>query len=216
MVIISVMVTACSTDSAAVKPLPLTPADWHLEAEGTAQVTFSDQGIDVIAPGGLTIWFREPLAGRVAIAFEAMAVDEGGPMDLVSDVNAFWMAREPQPPLRLEPRSGNFAEYDSLELYYVGIGGNRNTTTRLRRYGGAGRDRVLLPKNDRTEPALLLRANRWMLIRLIAAGDRIAVERDGVRILELTDPQPYREGWFGLRTTQSHLRYRNLTIERLP
>ena len=210
------MLTGCSTGSTTVEPLPLTQTHWRIEAEDTAQVTFSADGIDAVAPGGLTIWFREPLSGRVAIAFEAMAVDEGGAMDRVSDLNAFWMAREPQVPLRLDPRRGAFADYDSLDLYYVGIGGNRNTTTRLRRYNGTTGDRVILPENDQAGAAMLLKANQWIRVRLIADGNDIAVERDGVRILSLTDPQPYREGWLGLRTTQSHLRYRNLLVERLP
>ena len=33
-------------------------------------------------------------------------------------------------------RSGTFAEYNDLLTYYVGLGGNRNTTTRFRRYIG--------------------------------------------------------------------------------
>ena len=41
-----------------------------------------------------------------------------------------------------QARSGAFADYNDLLTYYVGLGGNRNTTTRFRRYIG---DPVLRP-----------------------------------------------------------------------
>ena len=39
-------------------------------------------------------------------------------------------------------RSGKFEEYNDLLTYYVGLGGNRNTTSRFRRYIG---DPILRP-----------------------------------------------------------------------
>jgi hypothetical protein len=64
-------------------------------------------------------------------------VAEGGPNDQVSDLNVFWMATnrdgtEPMSPFR----GGRFEAYNDLRTYYVGLGGNRNTTTRFRRYIG--------------------------------------------------------------------------------
>ncbi len=109
-------------------------------------------------------------------------------------------------------RSGKFEEYDTLLTYYVGIGGNRNTSTRMRRYVGRAGDRPLLPQHDRADRHTLLVPNRWTRIRLIAADSRIAVERDGATLFTLTDPAPYRRGWFGLRTTASHLRIRRVRI----
>ena len=190
--------------------------DWRIEAEQAAFVTFGD-GIDIETPAGLSLWYRHELRGSVAIDFDALAVSEGGAHDEVSDLNAFWMARDPHlhgGSVFAKKRSGAFAEYDDLQTYYVGIGGNRNTTTRFRRYIGAPGNRPLLPGHDLKGAENLLVANRWTHVRLIADGQHIAVERDGRRIFTLEDARPYRRGWFALRTTRSHLRIRNLRIEK--
>lgn len=185
-----------------------------MEAEDPgAQVRFLPGGvIDIDTPRGLTLWWREPLTGPVAIAFDAMAVDAGGPNDAVSDLNAFWMAHDPGGSLR--PRGGRFEDYDTLLTYYVGIGGNRNTTTRMRRYVGRAGDRPLLPGHDRSDAAALLVPDRWTRIRLVADGRTIAVERDGRHLFTLDDPHPYTRGWFAIRTTKSHLRIRNVAFSR--
>ena len=72
---------------------------------------------------------------------------EGGPNDQVSDLNVFWMANnvDGQQPVFAHVRSGKFADYNDLLTYYVGLGGNRNTTTRIRRYIGDPVLRPLLP-----------------------------------------------------------------------
>ncbi|MDT8758815.1 DUF6250 domain-containing protein [Sphingomonas psychrotolerans] len=187
---------------------------WKIEAEQAAFVTFGDV-IDIETPAGLSLWYTRELRGPVAIDFDALAVSEGGANDAVSDLNAFWMARDPRVrggSVFAKKRSGAFAAYDDLETYYVGIGGNRNTTTRFRRYVGEPGNRPLLPEHDLSGAAHMLVPNRWTHVRLIADGRRIAVERDGQQLFALDDPQPYRRGWFALRTTKSHLRIRNLRI----
>jgi hypothetical protein len=133
----------------------------------------------------------------------------------VSDVNAFWMASDPAASggsVLVGRRSGAFADYDLIRTYYVGIGGNRNTTTRMRRYIGAAGNRPILPEHDRGDRAALLEPNRWVRLRLIATPRGAAVERDGERLFTLDDPAPYLRGHFGLRTTRSHLRVRNFRI----
>jgi hypothetical protein len=191
------------------------PAGWVIEAEHVqARVRWTGGTVDIDTPGGLTLWYREKLMGPVTIAFEAMAVSAGGANDQVSDLNAFWMATDPGAPggSPIGRRSGKFEDYDTLLTYYVGIGGNRNTSTRLRRYVGRAGDRPLLPQHDRADRPALLVANRWTRIRLIADGRRVAVERDGATLFTLTDAAPYARGWFGLRTTASHLRIRRVRI----
>ena len=191
-----------------------TAADWRIEAEQAAFVSFGE-GIDIEAPAGLSLWYARELRGPVTITFDALAVSEGGANDEVSDLNAFWMARDPGVrggSVFAKRRSGAFAQYDDLRTYYVGIGGNRNSTTRFRRYIGEPGNRPLLPGHDLKGPENLLVSNRWTHIRLIADGRHIAVERDGRRIFALEDDRPYRRGWFALRTTKSHLRIRNLRI----
>ncbi|HJS11857.1 DUF6250 domain-containing protein [Sphingopyxis sp.] len=189
---------------------------WQIEAEDSAaRVSFAGGIIDIDTAKGLSLWYRAPLQGPVAISFEAMAVSEGGPNDAVSDLNAFWMATNADGSAVFSiPRSGAFAEYDDLKTYYVGVGGNRNSTTRFRRYVGKAGNRPLLPQHDRSDPAVLLQPNRWTHIRLIADGARIAVERDGAPLFTLEDPEPYRRGHFAIRTTKSHLRVAHFRISR--
>jgi hypothetical protein len=195
---------------------PQSLADWRVEAESPeARVTERAGVIDIDTPKGLTLWWRRPIAAPVTISFEAMAVQAGGINDKVSDLNAFWMATDKDGGSVLaHPRSGAFATYDDLRTYYVGIGGNRNTTTRFRRYIGEPGNRPLLPEHDLSAPAAMLRPNVWTRIRLIADGRTVAVERDGRRLFTLVDEQPYMRGHFGLRTTWSHLRIRRLSVTR--
>lgn len=188
---------------------------WRLEAEKPAQVVAETGVLDVLAPAGLTLWFRQELKGPVVIRYEAQAVSEGGPLDRVSDLNAFWMAREASgASVHAKPRSGAFADYDTLRTYYVGQGGNGNTTTRFRRYVGRAGERPLLPQHDLASADTMLVANRWTEVTLVADGPRIAYWSDGRRLIEHHDPEPYTRGWFALRTTQSHLRLRNFEIRR--
>jgi hypothetical protein len=187
---------------------------WRIEAESpAARVTERDHVLDVDTPKGLTLWWKTPQSGPVTIRFEAMAVSEGGVNDTVSDLNAFWMATNADGTSVLStPRSGAFASYDDLKTYYVGIGGNRNTTTRFRRYVGEAGNRPILPEHDKRATGDMLVPNRWTRIALIADGRTIAVERDGVRLFTLDDAQPYTRGHWGLRTTASHLRFRHVRI----
>ncbi len=198
---------------------PPAASDWRVEAEDpAARVAFAPDGsIDIDTAKGLTLWYARPLDGPVRIAFTATAVAAGGPNDQVSDLNAFWMARDPAAPdgsVLAARRSGRFEDYDTLATYYVGIGGNRNTTTRMRRYVARAGVRPLLPEHDRSDPPAMLRPNVPTRIVLIADGERIAVERDGTPLFALRDAAPYRSGWFAIRTTQSHLRIEQLRITR--
>jgi hypothetical protein len=188
---------------------------WRVEAEAPSRVTVQGGVMDIDTPEGLSVWWGEELSGPVAIEYEVMAVSAGGPNDAVSDVNAFWMATDPALPDGspfARPRSGAFTDYDTLKTYYLGIGGNRNTTTRMRRYVGEPGNRPLLPEHDRADPAALLVANRWVPMRLAADGATVTVDFGGKRLFTMTDTAPYRRGWFAVRTTKSHLRIRNFRI----
>ncbi|KPH66108.1 MULTISPECIES: DUF6250 domain-containing protein [unclassified Novosphingobium] len=188
---------------------------WRVEAEAPPRITVQGGVMEIDTPEGLSVWWDEELRGPVAIEYEVMAVSAGGPNDAVSDVNAFWMATDPAArdgsPLA-RPRSGAFADYDTLKTYYVGIGGNRNTTTRMRRYVGEPGNRPLRPEHDRTDPAARLVANRWVPMRLAADGVTVTVDFGGKRLFTMADTAPYSRGWFALRTTRSHLRIRNFRI----
>ena len=192
---------------------------WLVEAESGGRFEAKDGALDIDSPAGATLWFRPRLEAPIAFDYEVSAVAEGGPNDQVSDINCFWMATDSRVPggdVLARPRSGAFADYDELRTYYAGIGGNRNSTSRFRRYIGRRDDRPLLPRHDLSAPADLIAPNRRYRIRLVADGRRIALLRDGRTMFALDDPEPYTSGHFGLRTTKSHLRVRDLRIWRLP
>lgn len=193
-------------------------ANWAVEVERPGRISARGGVLDIDVPAGATLWFRPELRSPVAIDYELTAVAAGGPNDQVSDANVFWMATDARLPtgdvLKLR-RSGAFADYDSLRTYYAGIGGNRNTTTRFRRYVGRRGERPLLPGHDLAAAEYLLKPNRWYRMRLVADGSRIELRRDGVALFRFVDPDPYTRGRFGIRTTWSHLRVRNLTIRTL-
>jgi len=193
-------------------------ANWHIEAEKPGRISAANGVLDVDVPAGVTLWFKPRLEGPLTIEFEATAVAEGGSNDQVSDLNVFWMASNAggQQPVFARVRSGVFTEYNDLRTYYVGLGGNRNTTTRFRRYIGDPVLRPLLPEHDLAAAAAMLAPNRKQVITLVADGSHIEYRRDGELLFEVEDPAPYVNGWFALRTTYSHLRVERLRIRRVP
>jgi hypothetical protein len=112
-------------------------------------------------------------------------------------------------------RSGKFEDYNALRTYYVGLGGNRNTTTRFRRYIGDPVLRPLRPEDDLAGDPYMLVPNQRETIRLVAKGQVIEYWRNGTRIFSMEDAAPYENGWFALRTTYSHLRISHLRIRRM-
>lgn len=192
-------------------------SNWLVELERPGRVAVAGGMLEIDVPAGATIWFREEISGPVVIRYDTQMIGAGGVNDRVSDLNAFWMARDPRAAsgsILDRKRSGAFADYDELMTYYVGQGGNANTTTRFRRYIGRRDDRPLLPENDLRDAADLLVPNRWQQVKLVADGERIEYWRDDRRLFSYRDSMPYARGHFGLRTTASHLRIRDFRIER--
>ena len=187
----------------------------ELEAGGKVEAAGGELTIDV--PAGATLWFKPVLTGPVLIEYEATVVNNGGPNDRVSDLNCFWMARDSRSPADIfgTKRSGKFADYNQLLTYYVGVGGNTNTTTRFRRYVGDPQLRPLRATDDLRDPADLLVANTPQKILIVADGNLIQFYRDGKKLFEMDDPQPYTSGWFAFRTTHSHLVLRDFRVYRL-
>ena len=193
---------------------------WKIEMEKPGRISTKGGVLDIDVPAGATIWFLPRLEGPVMIQYQATVVSAGGPNDRVSDLNSFWMATDPKSPddLFANERSGKFADYNSFHLYYVGLGGNGNTTTRFRRYIGNETDRPLLPENDISvaqHPSKGIIANKAQTVTLIADGNLIQYWRNGEKIFEMIDSQPYTTGWFGIRTTKNHMQIRNLRIVSL-
>lgn len=181
---------------------------------GTVKVT--DEAMEIEDRAGCTIWFRSKLTAPVEIEYEVTVVSKGGPSDRVSDVNCFWMASDAPAMANAaqtlpRKRSGRFSEYHSLLTYYVGMGGNNNTTTRFRRYDGTD-DRPLMAEHDLRSPEVLLAPNTTYRIRLVARDGIAEFWRDGKRIFSFKDREPLKAGWFGFRTVNSHLRISRFRI----
>ena len=197
---------------------------WVVEQTPSGSTKIIDGQLDIDdAPGphdkgGCTVWFREKLKGPIRISYDATMVQKGGPNDRISDLNCFWMATDPKNPDDLfvdsKKRSGSFPKYDPLRTYYVGYGANENATTRFRRYPRDREDESLKPEFDLNEAKYLNVPNRTVKIELVADGKRIQFLRDGEVIFTYDDPNPYEEGWFGFRTTRSHIRFDNFQVTR--
>lgn len=186
---------------------------WAVEQMPGGRVTTRRDTLVIEDTGGCSVWLREKLTAPVEITYEAKLVSAGGPYDRVSDLNCFWMAVDPRAPDSMPVgRSGKFSDYDSLLTYYVGYGGNENSTTRFRRYDGTAA-RPLLPEHDLREKKFLLEPNRTYRIRLVARDGWVEYWRDGEKIFSYRDPSPLTGGWFAFRTVKSHLEIRNFSIK---
>ncbi len=177
---------------------------WVVEQQPGGSVALRDGALVIDDAGGCTVWLRRKLEAPVIIACEVMVSSASR----VSDMNFFWMASDPNRPDDLfaegHGRTGKFATYDGLRTYYVGYGGNTNTTTRFRRYDGSGA-RPLQPEHDLGAPEHLLRPDHVYRIELVAAGGRVQFVRDGEVIFDVQDPEPLESGWFGFRTVHSRI-----------
>ncbi len=177
------------------------PWRWIAEVEQPAQSRLytREQRLWLDSRAGMTVWLNRRLSGAYRIEYqrEVFAAREGDANARLSDLNQFWAARDPRQ-RRVFTRSGALAEYDALSLYYVGMGGNGNTTTRFRRYDGKGQ-RLLL--GEYADPAHLLQAGRRYRIRIDVAPDATSFHVDGQRWFEHRGP--VEEGYFGFRSTWS-------------
>lgn len=190
-------------------------AQWVVEQQPGGSVSVRDGALHIDDVAGCTVWFRHRLEAPVSIRYEAVVSGAGR----VSDLNCFWMATDPAQPdgalfVSGHGRDGRFATYDSLRTYYVGYGGNENTTTRFRRYSGGG-ERPLLPEHDLRAPEFLLEPDRVYRIELRVEGNRVRYLRDGETIFDVHDPEPLHSGWFGFRTVRSRLEFRRFTVHAL-
>ena len=160
---------------------------------------------------GATVWLRKKLSGNILIEYNRKVIINNGQNDRLSDLNQFWMATDPRQE-NLFTRNGKFSEYDSLLLYYAGIGGNSNSTTRFRKYLGNG-DRKLY--SDLQDKQHLLQPNKTYLIQIVVYNGTTKVFVDGEQYFSFTDNEPLTEGYFGLRTVKSHQEINNFKVYRL-
>lgn len=186
-------------------------AHWRIEAESEAtRILLRNDTLDITSPKGLSLWWDEPLTAPCTITYRACVVMEGGPCDRLSDLNCFWMASDPFS--GIAARGGRFVESYRLQCYYLGYGGNHNTTTRFRRYDGdslAVTDETHRPAilKEYTDEAHLLKPNYWYSVRIeVTADGRTRYYLDDECLVDYLDPSPLLRGWFAFRTTWSHTR----------
>lgn len=194
---------------------------WVMEDEsGKAQLKEQGDTLEIVAPGGLTLWYNQKLSGNYEISYAAMVCMQGHAEDRLSDLNCFWAAKDPFFPqdlfARADWRKGIFARYNTLNLYYVGYGGNENTTTRFRKYHGefygteVNRIKPLIA--EYTDPENLLQANVWKQFKIQVTGNRITYSCDGKVLFDYTDPDIYAAGYFGIRLLQNHVFIAHLNV----
>lgn len=192
-------------------------SQWVAELENGGKIDVHDGKLEIDVPRGCSLWFKHELQGPVLIEYDATMIKGGGPNDRVSDLNCFWMATDPRSPSGLLDirRSGKLEDYNQLKCYYVGLGGNTNSTTRFRRYIGSATTRPILPEHDLKGQECLLTPNARQKIQLVACDNLIQYYRDGKKLFELSDPAPYTKGWFAFRTVWSHSTIENFNVFRL-
>ena len=160
---------------------------------------------------GATVWFNKKLSGNILIEYHRKVIMNNGHNDRLSDLNQFWMATDPRQE-SVFTRSGTFSEYDSLRLYYAGIGGNTNTTTRFRKYQGNGVRTLLFDLQDEQH---LLQPNKTYFIQIVVYNGTTKVFVDGKQYFSFKDDEPLTEGYFGLRTVKSHQEINDFKVYRL-
>ncbi len=196
---------------------------WQVESESADyRVSFSGDTCEIMAPKGLTLWRKERLRVDCAVEYDVQVLSEREG-DRLSDMNCFWLATDPQQRdiwKRMEWRSGIFARCYTLQMYYLGYGGNHNTTTRFRRYTGDARGVDTIDYRppvltEYTDSSHLLRPNHWYHLCLKTVGGNTEMWVDGERIVSYLDPSPLTEGWFGFRTTLSRIRIANFRYMKI-
>ena len=125
---------------------PLNNKLWIAEIEPTrdavSTVYTQNNSLILNTKGGVTVWLNKLLKDDIRIEYDRQVLLDTGKNDRLSDLNQFWMASDPHNP-NLFTRNGKFEAYNNLQLYYVGMGGNTNKTTRFRKYQSSGTKPVI-------------------------------------------------------------------------
>ncbi|MDW7695865.1 sulfatase-like hydrolase/transferase [Flammeovirgaceae bacterium SG7u.111] len=181
--------------------------NWTTEIETTASISLVDGKLDINTEMGSTVWFNQKLEQPVVITYEVTTYDDG--IDgLPRDHNLFWMAHNPELPNEQPTGEGSLGDYSKYNMYYAGIGGNKNRTTRFRRYFNSERT-LVHESNDKTH---LNGPNQTYKMKIVCVDNQISVYRDGRIYWDFYDQNPYTEGWFGFRQARTHLQIDNFKV----
>jgi hypothetical protein len=191
----------------------LNSKDWIAEMEPApnSAVYTQNGGLVLNTRKGVTVWFNKLLKGDIEIDFDRTVLVDTGRNDRLSDLNQFWGASDPHN-ANLFTRSGKLEDYDALSLYYIGMGGNTNKTTRFRKYLGDGTKPLI---QEYIDAAHLLVANKTYHIKIVVAKGVTSYWVDGQCYFTYTDAKLLQDGYFGFRSTWSRQVVRNFRIYRL-
>lgn len=196
-------------------------SDWVIENQSEHMlVEKGNQIIEIIAPEGLTLWYNRKLAGEYEISYRIAMVAEGNRFDRLSDMNCFWGASDPEHPddffARSEWRKGKFHHYNSLNLFYVGFGGNENTTTRFRRYHGEyyGKDdsKIKPLLQEYTDRKHLLEPDKWYQIVINVTNRETSYSVNGETLFRLPIKKGEADGYFGIRLLTNHIQLMDFNV----
>ncbi len=183
----------------------------EMEQQPNSSVFIKDGNLILDTQGGVTVWLNRLLKGNYVIEYTRTIEMDQKVNDRLSDLNQFWMAKDPWQE-NLFTRSGALASYDSLQLYYVGMGGNYNSTTRFRKYQGNGERTLLLEYADQEH---MLLPNHSYTVRTVVLNGKVSFYVDGKLYFTYDDPTPLQEGYFGFRSTKSRQSISEIKIYQL-
>lgn len=211
------------TDKADRLDLPVGPDNWLAEDEsGEMVMEAHGDTLDIVSPKGLTFWYERLFSGEYEISYRTCMPMDGCGHDRLSDMNCFWAATDPQHKddisARAVERNGVFPRYNMLDLFYVGYGGNENTTTRFRRYYGSkyGQpDNTVKPLiKEYTDSAHLLIPGKWYSVRIAVTSDSTSFHIDGEKLFEAPLHGYAGDGHFALRLLDNHVRLTGLSVKQ--
>lgn len=193
--------------------LPLDRRQWIVEMEPSegSSVYTKDKALILDTRKGVTVWLNKKMNADLLIEFDREVMVDNGKNDRLSDMNVFWMATDKSKSTPFG-RKGVFEQYDSLSLYYAGIGGNTNKTTRFRKYQGDGKKEILSEYSDAMH---LLVKNKQYHCSILVSGGSTSLRINNDLYFEFTDPKFLHEGYFGFRSTWSRQAIKNFRVYQL-
>lgn len=198
--------------------------EWFEEDHsGKLQISVSGDTLDITTPKGLTLWYKKRLTGDYGISYSARFVMQGGKHDRLSDLNCFWGANDPEHPYNLfarsEYRNGFFPNYKTLTLFYVGYGGNHNSSTRFRQYFGGGPDvddSIARPViKEYTDKSHLLFSDHWYHIRIEVKKGITNFFVNDEKLFSKSLKENEGDGHFGLRLLSNHILFTGFQVYKI-
>lgn len=192
------------------------------DSSGKFKMTKVDDCLDIVSPDGLTLWYDECLTGNYEISYRIKVLMEGGKYDRLSDMNCFWGAKDLKYPdniyARKDWRAGIFKNYNTLNLFYVGYGGNENKTTRFREYHsefyGIDENKIKPLVKEYTDEAHLLKPNRWYEVVITVTDGKTTFAVDGEELFCHSISRGQGDGYFAIRLWKNHVQVSDFVVRK--